>query len=161
MGDSLDLLLGESGADRARERLTRGWDAAVGQPRYGPATPAVIELLGRLSALSPEGVAALSATGARDRLGEAPWPAAASPDEDEALRVSSELAGNDAASAVPTATPGRPAPAGARRAAARIAHLLVLRHAFPARDFARHAAPWAGTFISPVAPWGSRTRRTR
>jgi hypothetical protein len=161
LGDSLDELLGESGGDRARERLTRGWDAAVGQPRYGPATPAVIDLLGHLSALSAEDVARLAATGARERLGEPPWPAAASPEEDEALRVSSELAGADAASAVPIVGKARAAPAGARRAAARIAHLLVLRHAFAETAFARHAAPWLGTFISPIAPWRHRSRRTR
>ena len=33
---------------RARERLTRGWDAAVGQPRYGPATAAIDDLIERL-----------------------------------------------------------------------------------------------------------------
>src|SRR4051812_30405193 len=141
LGDSLDELLGESGGDRARERLTRGWDAAVGQPRYGPATPAVIELLGRLSSLTPDDVAALAATGAVERLGDPPWPTAASPEEDEALRVSSELAGADAAAALPGQRRGRDA--DARRAAARIAHLLVLRHAFAAPSFARHAAPWA------------------
>ena len=155
LGDALDELLGESGGDRARERLTRGWDAAVGQPRYGPATVAVIELLGRLAALSPSEVVALNATGARERLGEPPWPPAASPEEDEALRVSSELAGADAARAVPSADGARPAPPGARRAASRIAHLLVLRHVFPTAAFDRIAAPWLGDLVPRAAPWRS------
>ena len=37
----------------------------------------------------------------------------------------------------------------------------VLRHAFAEAAFARHAAPWLGTLISPVAPWRNRSRRTR
>ena len=36
LGDFLDELLSEPFRERARERLTRGWEAAVGQPRYGP-----------------------------------------------------------------------------------------------------------------------------
>ncbi|MBA2701258.1 MAG: J domain-containing protein, partial [Chloroflexi bacterium] len=100
LDDALDGLLGESGADRARERLTRGWDAAVGQPRYGPATPAIGELLDRLRGLDGPGRQALARTGSRERLGTAPWPPSVSPDEDEALRVSSDLAGADAAAAL-------------------------------------------------------------
>ncbi len=161
LGDALDELLGESGGDRARERLTRGWDAAVGQPRYGPATVAVIELLGRLAALSPSEVVALNVTGTRERLGEPPWPPAASPEEDEALRVSSELAGADAARAVPSADGARPAPPGARRAASRVAHLLVLRHVFPTAAFDRIAAPWLGDLVPRAVPWRSATRRAR
>jgi curved DNA-binding protein CbpA len=78
---------------------------------------------------------------ASERLGDTPWPDAASPEEDEALRVSSELAAMDA-SATLAGTP-----IGARRAAARIAHLLALRHAFPTPAFDRLAAPWLGGLI--------------
>jgi hypothetical protein len=154
LGQTLEELLGGAGGERARERLTRGWDAAVGQPRYGPATPAVQELLARLRAAPRDEVAALAATGERDRLGEAPWPPATSRDEDEALRVSSELAAGDAAAAIGSAGGGAPA----RRAAARIAHLLVLRHAFPIRSFALHAAPWSGTFIATATDPRARVR---
>ena len=152
-----DELLGESGGARARERLTRGWDAAVGQPRYGPATPTVEALVARLESLPRAEVRALAASGARERLGPVPWPASVSPDEGEALRVSSELAGSHAARAVATASGGS-APAAARRAAARIAHLLVLRHAYPVPEFERHAAPWLGTLISREVPWRTRVR---
>jgi curved DNA-binding protein CbpA len=141
LADTLVDLLGDAAAERASERLTRGWDAAVGKPRYGPATAAVTSLLADLAALDPAGVVALSATGGRDRLGDTPWPDAASPEEDEALRVSSELAAMDA-SATLAGTP-----IGARRAAARIAHLLALRHAFPTPAFDRLAAPWLGGLI--------------
>jgi hypothetical protein len=159
LGDVIDEILGELASDRARERLTRGWEAAVGQPRYGPATAAVTVLLARLSRLSPDEVRALAATASGDRLGSTPWPAATSPEEDEALRVSSELAAGDAVRALADA-PGigvRGSPA-ARRAAARIAHLLVLRHAFPIPAFERHAAPWLGGLIERITPWGSHVR---
>ncbi len=151
LAETLDDLLGEAAAERASERLTRGWDAAVGKPRYGPATDAVLAMLAELERLDADGVAALAASGGRDRLGEMPWPAAASPDEDDALRVSSELASADAAAVLAGS------PIGARRAAARIGHLLALRHAFPTAGFERHAAPWLGGLIPdrrPSAPPG-------
>jgi curved DNA-binding protein CbpA len=158
LGELIDQLLGELAGSRARERLTRGWDAAVGQPRYGPATLAVTTLLARLAVLTPDEVRALAATWG-DRHGPSPWPTATSPEEDEALRVSTELAARDAVRALAQA-PGagvRGAPS-ARRAAARIAHLLVLRHAFPTAAFERHAAPWLGGLIERLAPWGARSR---
>ncbi len=160
LGDVLEALLGDPAGPRARERLTRGWEAAVGQPRYGPATAAVGDLLERLRALSADDVRALATTGTRERLGTAPWPRATSPEEDDALRVSSELGSADAAAAIEAvARVGERHGAPARRAAARIAHLLVLRHAFPAREFDRHAAPWLGTLIPRLAPWGTRVGR--
>ena len=160
LGDVLDEILGEPAGPWARERLTRGWDAAVGQPRYGPATLAVGELLVRLRTMTPDGARALAATGTRDRLGPTPWPRATSPDEDEALRVSSELAAADAAAAVGAigGVGERHVPA-ARRAAGRVAHLLVLRHAFATRAFDGHARPWLGGLIPAAAPWGARVGR--
>jgi hypothetical protein len=157
LGDVLDEILGDPAGPWARERLTRGWDAAVGQPRYGPATLAVGELLERLCALSADEVRSLAASGARDRIGTTPWPSATSPEEDDALRVSSELAAADAAAAIDRVEGvGERHLPSARRAAGRIAHLLVLRHAFPIRAFDRHAGPWLGTLIPTVAPWGTR-----
>jgi len=159
LGDVIDEILGELAGSRARERLTRGWEAAVGQPRYGPATAAVTVLLDRLSRLTPDEVRALASSASGDHLGPAPWPRATSPEEDEALRVSSELAAGDAVHALADA-PGigvRGGPA-ARRAAARVAHLLVLRHAFPATAFERHARPWLGDLIERMPPWGTHVR---
>lgn len=163
LGDVLEELLGGPASMRARERLTRGWDSAVGQPRYGPATPAVTTLLERLRALSEDRLRRLASSGTLERLGDPPWPAATSPDEDDALRVSSELAGSDAIAAVDqaltrTGTTAIRTVTAARRAAARIAHLIILRHAFPTRAFDRHAAPWLGDLIDRPAPWGSRPR---
>jgi hypothetical protein len=153
LAETLDDLLGDAAAERATERLTRGWDSAVGKPRYGPATDAVLGFLGALDGLGSEGLAGLAATGSRDRLGPTPWPDAASPDEDDALRVSSELAAIDATQTL------RGAPVGARRAAARIGHLLALRHAFPQASFERHAAPWLGGLIPTDARRSRPVRR--
>lgn len=158
LDDALDGLLGDSRAERARERLTRGWEAAVGQPRYGPATNAVTAFVARLRAFDARSAQDLARTGTRERLGAVPWPPSVSPDEDEALRVSADLAGIDAAAALADALaePVRHVPIGARRAAARIGHLLVLRHAFAPVDFDRLAAPWSGDLVPRIGPWGPR-----
>lgn len=145
LAETLLDLLGDAAAERASERLTRGWDAAVGKPRFGPATQALQVLLADLAALDARGVAALAATGGRDKLGPTPWPEAVSPDDDEALRVSSELAAMDATDALAGA------PLGAQRAAARIGHLLALRHAFAPVAFERLATPWLGGLIPTLA----------
>ncbi len=152
LAEVLDDLLGEAGAERASERLTRGWDAAVGKPRHGPATEAVRDLVADLVVLDARAMADLAATGSAERLGATPWPDAASPEEDDALRVSSELAAIDALAVL-----GK-APVGARRAAARVAHLLALRHAFSTGAFERHATPWLGGLI---AREGRRDRASR
>ena len=157
LADLLEELLGDPAGERARERLTRGWDAAVGQPRYGPATPTVVGLLERLVHATTADLRWLAGTGAQEGIGEPPWPDATSRDEDETLRVSSELAARDALAAAN----GAGASAAARRAAARIAHLLVLRHAFAASDFDRHAAPWLGTWIQGTLETGPRVRARR
>lgn len=157
LADLLEELLGEPAGERARERLTRGWDAAVGQPRYGPATLTVVALLERLRSLSSAEMRWLAATGARERLGEPPWPDATSRDEDEALRVSTELAERDAHAAASEAGGA----AAARRAAARVAHLLVLRHAFSATAFDRLAAPWLGSLVQRELEAGPRVRASR
>lgn len=163
LADVLEEILGDPASLWARERLTRGWDSAVGQPRYGPASPAIATLLDRLRGLRADDLRRLATSGTLERLGDAPWPDATSPEEDDALRVSSELAGADAIDAIDealsaTGTTAIRTVTAARRAAARIAHLIVLRHAFPTRAFDRHAAPWLGDLIDRPAPWGSRDR---
>ena len=160
VADVLDELLGDPGAARVRERLTRGWDAAIGQPRYGPSTLAVMTLLDRLAAMTPSDLRWLADTARSSQggvLAAAPWPPATSRDEDEALRVSTELASMDARGAVVAAG----GPEAAAEAAARVAHLLVLRHAFPAAAFDRLAAPWIGTLVAPSGPPGTRVRPRR
>ena len=63
LGSFLDELLTEPFRSRAHERLTRGWDAAVDRPRYGPNGAGVEAFLRRLGGLDATGVARLAATG--------------------------------------------------------------------------------------------------
>lgn len=162
LGPFLDQLLSEPFRERAQERLTRGWDAAVGQPRYGPNGVAVRGLIGRLGELDAGGVAALASTartaGLEGRGDEPPWPPGTSPEDDEALRVSSLLAAEDAASAIDAAGGDRTTVRRARMAAARLAHLLVLRHAFTPAAFTALTRPWRPRFI-PDERAGPRVRR--
>jgi hypothetical protein len=150
LAPDLDELLSEPFRARTRERLTRGWEAAIGQPRYGPNGGAVLALLERLADLTEAEVRALAASGSLDRLGDEPWPAGISPEDEDGLRVSAELAALDAMAAM-TASPGLldGAPlTRAQRAAARCAHLLVLRHLFTDREFDRATAPWRPWLVS-------------
>ena len=161
LGRYLDDLLSEPFRERARERLTRGWEAAVGQPRYGPNGVAVRGLIGRLGGLDAAGVEALAATVGKARLDDGsddPWPPGTSPDDDEALRVSSMLAALDAAAAIGDEAADKATVARARRAAARLAHLLVLRHAFRPATFADLTRPWRPRFIADDRP-APRVRR--
>ncbi|MGZ8438337.1 MAG: J domain-containing protein [Candidatus Limnocylindrales bacterium] len=158
LGSFLDDLLSEPFRERTRERLTRGWDAAVGQPRYGPNGRAVEALIRRLRMLDAAGVARLAATGTRERLGEEPWPPGVSIEDDEVLRVSSWLAGRDAAAAVDAASLDAVRVERARRAASRAAHLLVLRHAFTPAAFAVLTAPWRPDLVPDDRP-STRVRR--
>ena len=157
LGPFLDEALSEPFRERARERLSRAWEAAVDQPRYGPNGPAVRALLARLRALDPAGVADLAASGGRHRLGDPPWPPGTSPIDDEALRVSSALAARDAAAAVAGSGVDPGVAVAARQAASRIAHLLVLRHAFPQSAFDALSAPWRPHLVPEV----SRSPRVR
>jgi hypothetical protein len=162
LGSFLDELLSEPFRERARERLTRGWEAAVGQPRYGPNGVAVRGLIGRLGELDAGGVAALASTARKAGLDgpaeEPPWPPGTSPDDDEALRVSSLLAAEDAAAAIGEAAGDRATVRRARLAAARLAHLLVLRHAFAPSAYAALTRPWRPRFV-PDERAGPRVRR--
>jgi hypothetical protein len=162
LGPFLDQLLSEPFRERTAERLTRGWDAAVGQPRYGPNGDAVRALIARLADLDAAGVKALAATARRagvDEVGtDDPWAPGFSPEDDEALRVSSMLAGADAAAAIPGDLADRATTARARRAAGRLAHLIVLRHAFTPSTFASMTRPWRPRFL-PDDPPASRVRR--
>ena len=142
LGAFLDAHLDEPFRGRVRERLTRGWDAAVGKPRHGPNGADVAALVQRLETLEATELRDLAATGATERLGPDPWPADTTPDEDEALRVSSVLAGRDVARVIGDRWLDRASLGRARRAAGRVAHLLVLRHAFPAAEWDRLTEPW-------------------
>lgn len=143
LGPFLDEHLSEPFRERVRERLARGWESAVDQPRYGPNTRQVVAALERLRAVSPSDLGRIvggpSSGSLRDAGGALPWPRGLSPHDDDALRVSSELAQRDGAAAL-----ADPVPAIARRSLARAMHGLVLRHAFRAPELERLVGPWGG-----------------
>jgi hypothetical protein len=153
LGPFLDEHLSEPFRERVRERLARGWEAAVDQPRYGPNTAAVSAALERLRAMPPGQRAQLVVEATGQRAGspaslraDLPWPAGLSAQDDDALRVSSALAQADAVAIV-----GDPAPAIARRSLARAMHGLVLRHAFKPAELERLLGPWREVLFEPDA----------
>jgi curved DNA-binding protein CbpA len=154
LGAFLDEHLSGDFRERVRERLTRGWSAAVDQPRYGPNGAAVAAAIDRLRRLSPAELRSATRAGttlAADLPARSapPWPKGLRPDEDDALRVSSELARRDAIGAVSTVGP---LPVAARRSLERAIHALVLRHAFPAAAFDDLVRPWRATLGIDAAP---------
>jgi curved DNA-binding protein CbpA len=162
VGFAQDILLGPfldehlSGAfrERVQERLTRGWQAAVDQPRYGPNTAAVSEALRRLEALPPAERARIAGSGPRTGVpADHPWPRGLSAIDDDALRVSSALAQRDALALLP-----EPIPAFARRSLGRAMHALVLRHGFKSAELERLAGPWAPIVLA-AAPAAAGARR--
>jgi molecular chaperone DnaJ len=142
LGEFLDEHLDEPFRGRVRERLTRGWDAAIGQPRYGPGGADVEALIRRVELLSPAEVRSLAAAGTPEILDTEPWPADTTPEDDEALRVSSVLAARDVARVVGDRSLDRATLERARQSAARLAHLVVLRSSYPAAEWERLTRPW-------------------
>ncbi|MFL5681289.1 MAG: J domain-containing protein [Chloroflexota bacterium] len=146
----LDEHLSEPFRGRARDRLMRGWEAAIDQPRYGPNTPAVERFLRRVTRLETQEIDAL-VEAIRGRIPADPWPRGLDPDENDGLRVSSALAGRDAveAAAPLLSTLDRATATRAARLLRRTAHALVLRHAFAAADFASLVGPWHAATSDP------------
>ena len=161
LGPFLDEHLSGAFRERVQERLTRGWEAAVDQPRYGPNTSAVVAALARLEALPPAERARIGGQvlggqvprGGAGSGSDFPWPRGLSPQDDDALRVSSALAQRDALGLLP-----EPIPALTRRSLARAMHGLVLRHGFKPTELERLAGPWASIVLppAPVATAGAR-----
>jgi hypothetical protein len=138
----LDEHLSGAFLDRARDRLTRSWEAAIDQPRYGPNTPAVERLVDRARRLATDDLRRLVRAAGRGPIPDLPWPAGIDPSEDEVFRVSSALAGRDAAAAPSYEGLDRVTASRARRLLGRVGHAAVLRHAFTAREFGDLAEPW-------------------
>ncbi len=147
----LDDLLAEPFRGRARERSLRAWDASVDQSRYGPNGAAVSALLERVRAWGPDQVAAFLRASSGVDASQRPWPPSLDRDEDEALRISAELAARDAAAAMPSAALPAVSAARARRLAARLGYATALRHAYPPGAHARIAAAFDAV-ASPDAP---------
>jgi curved DNA-binding protein CbpA len=131
LGRFLDEHLSEPFRGRARDRLMRGWEAAIGQPRYGPNTPAVKRFVERARRMTTDEARAL-ARAIRGRINPDPWPAGLDPDEHDGLRVSTVLAGRDAVDAARPVLErlDRAVASRASRLLRRTAHAMVLRHAF-------------------------------
>jgi hypothetical protein len=127
------------------EQMRRGWESAVGLPRYGPNTDEVTDLIARLRTTGPTDAAAIAATW-DDFEDPQPWPADAAQFDFAALEVSAALARRDAARAADAVarSAGLPSNAAAvarwRRAFASTAHVVTLRPIFPPRTYARYQA---------------------
>jgi hypothetical protein len=132
------------------EQMRRGWECAVGLPRYGPNTDEVTALLARLERATPLQARALAA--AWDGLGDPlPWPPDAWEFDFAALEVSAALARRDAgrtAALVPAADPAEAT--RWREAFGSTAHVVTLRPIFPPRAFAWYQRAW-GPLGGPVA----------
>ena len=144
LGGFLDDNLAEPSRGRARDRLMRGWEAAIDQPRYGPNTRVVRRFIERVGALDAPDMITLVRASGRSRIPADPWPRGLDPEEDDGLRVSSALAGRDAVMAAgpAVATLDRGATKRANRLLGRTAHAFVLRHGFTGSEFAALVAPW-------------------
>lgn len=151
LGSFLDEHLTEPFRGRARDRLMRGWEAAIDQPRYGPNTRAVAALVARASDVTADELRRLLEVVGRRRIPDDPWPSGLDPEEDDGLRVSSALAARDAVEAAEDALREleQPAAARARRLLGRVAHVVVLRHGFAAAEFERLLAPWTAATRDP------------
>jgi curved DNA-binding protein CbpA/DNA-binding transcriptional regulator YdaS (Cro superfamily) len=135
LGRFLDEHLSEPFRGRARDRLMRGWEAAVAQPRYGPNSASVRRFVDRARALTSDEARAL-ARAIRGRIHPDPWPPDLDPDEHDGLRVSTVIAGNDAVAAARPALESvdRATASRASRLLRRTAHAMVLGHAFGRED---------------------------
>jgi hypothetical protein len=121
--------------DRVVERMTRGWEAAVDQARYGPNSGAVAAFLSRAASLGTAGIAGFARMAQQAGLAAVRWPQGAHPAEDEALRISVALADRDAHTRLSAA------PSTVRRAAAAVAGTIALRPAYRRAEFARLMTP--------------------
>jgi DnaJ-like protein len=155
LGPFLDDHLSEPFRERVRERLTRGWEAAMDQPRYGPNTAAVRDAIHRLGSLPLAERGLMASDVSRATVpAELPWPRGLSPNEDDALRVSSALAQRDAIALLPVQVT-----ALARRSLGRAMHGLVLRHAFKQAELERLAGPWRPIVLPPQPGTPAARRR--
>jgi hypothetical protein len=158
----LDDLLAEPFRGRARDRLLRAWDASVDQPRFGPNGAAVEALVARMRRWSRAEVAVLLRASRGVDASQRPWPESLDREEDEALRISADLAARDVASAIPVGALPANSAARARRLAARLGYATALRHAYPAGVYAHIAAPLDAVAASPPpSADGPAVRRAR
>ncbi|HUQ78981.1 MAG TPA: J domain-containing protein [Patescibacteria group bacterium] len=156
LGPFLDEHLSAPFRERVRERLARGWEAAVDQPRFGPNTAAVRAAIGRIGGVALSELRDIADEAARPGVRtDLPWPRGLSAIDDDGLRVSSALAQRDAIAALPVDASGQ-----ARLTLARAIHGLVLRHGFSAAELNTIAGPWRSVVLPPAAAGPATRRRT-
>ena len=127
------------------EGMRRGWEAAVGQPRYGPNGREVLSLIERFRRASPQEGAALVRGWAALGVTEDPWPADAWQYDYAALEVSAALARRDAAAAPDLSALSEDERREQQVGFARTAHAITLRPVFSAPELARLRTAWAST----------------
>jgi curved DNA-binding protein CbpA len=123
--------------------MRHGWEAAVGQPRYGPNGREVRALIERLRRATPEEARALARGWEALGVREDPWPDDARQDDYAALRLSAALARRDAAAAPDLSGLPDDERRAMEAAFARTAHAITLRPVFSAQEFARLGTAWA------------------
>ena len=138
----LDDALAEPFRSRARERLLRAWEASIDQPRHGPNARIVAAVRDRVAAMTRAELAVFLRASQGIAGGDRPWPTALDLEEDEALRISAELAARDVAAAVTVADLPPGVERRARRLAGRLGYVVALRHAFAAATYAGLVAPF-------------------
>ena len=145
----LDETLAEPFRGRARERLLRAWEASLDQPRHGPNGAEVAALRGRVGTMTAGEVAAFVRASQGIPGDDRPWPAGLSRDEDEALRVSAQLAAEDVAAALRVDGVSPAVDVRARRLLSRLGHVVALRHAFLPAVYAGLLRPFEGATGAP------------
>ncbi|HEY5630209.1 MAG TPA: J domain-containing protein [Candidatus Limnocylindrales bacterium] len=155
----LDDMLAEPFRGRARERLLRAWDASVDQPRYGPNGAAVEAVIARVRTWAPDDVATFLRASTGVDAAERPWPDALDREEDEAPRISAELAARDVAASIPTAVLAPASATRARRLGARLGYATALRHAYGPGRYARFIAAFDAVASAAAPTDGPEVRR--
>jgi curved DNA-binding protein CbpA len=138
--------------ERVGERMMRGWEAAVGQRRYGPNTPEVEALVARAGRLGDDGARRIAEAAREARLGAVRWPPGTDPAEDEVLRISVDLAGHDAAAAVAACGLSKTRDTAARNVMAVLAGIIALRPAYAPAAFASLTSRFAALGLVTARP---------
>ena len=157
----LDDMLAEPFRGRSRERLLRAWDASVDQPRFGPNGSSVEAVIERVRAWGPADVASFLRASTGVDASERPWPAPLDRDEDEALRISADLAAHDVGAAMPVAGMAASPATRARRLGARLGYATALRHAYAPGEYARIAGGCDAVGAPAASSEGPEVRRAR
>jgi len=137
--------------ERVAERMMRGWEAAVGQQRYGPNTPEVEAIVVRAGRLGDEAARRIVETARGSRLNAVRWPRGTDPAEDETLRISVELASHDVRTAVAACGLPKTREAAVRDAMANLAGIVALRPAYAPSVFVSLTSPFADLGLVNVA----------